>query len=34
MQPPSLSPQLLKSARERAINAIRGLIMGDHPSSS
>lgn len=33
MQPPMLSPQLLKSARERAINAIRGLIIGEHPSS-
>lgn len=31
-QPPMLSPQLLKSARERAINAIRGLIIGEHPS--
>jgi mitochondrial fission protein ELM1 len=33
MQPPMLTPQLLKSARERAINAIRGLIIGERPSS-
>jgi hypothetical protein len=28
-QPPMLSPQMLESARERAISAIRGLITGD-----
>jgi mitochondrial fission protein ELM1 len=33
MQAPMLSPKLLKSSRERAINAIRGLIIGEHPSS-
>lgn len=33
IQAPMMSPQLLKSARERAINAIRGLIVGEHPSS-
>jgi hypothetical protein len=32
LQPPTLTPQLLESARERAINAIRGLIIGDHPA--
>ena len=30
-QPPMLSPQLLESARERAINAIRGLMTGERP---
>lgn len=32
LQPPLLSPQMLQSARERAINAIRGLIIGERPS--
>jgi mitochondrial fission protein ELM1 len=31
LQPPTLTPQLLESARKRAINAIRGLLIGDHP---
>ncbi|QJC79311.1 ELM1/GtrOC1 family putative glycosyltransferase [Pseudomonas umsongensis] len=33
LQAPLVSPQLLASARERAINAIRGLISGERPSS-
>jgi len=32
LQPPMLSPAMLQSARERAINAIRDLIIGERPA--